>query len=81
MNILIVDDEINIRKAIREYCEFKGYTVVEAGDGMEAVNLTREQDFDAIVMDIMLPKLNGFSACREILKEKDPYLLHFWISI
>lgn len=70
-HVLIVDDETNIRNAIREYCEFKQYKVTEAADGMEAVKLCREQDFDVIVMDVMLPKLNGFSACREILSEKD----------
>lgn len=69
--VLVVDDEVNIRKVIREYCEFEGYQVVEAGDGREAVQICREQDFDIVVLDIMLPKLDGFSVCREIRKEKD----------
>ena len=68
--ILIVDDEVNIRKVVREYAEFEGYEVEEAGDGMEAVNICRNEDFDLIVMDVMMPKLDGYSACKEIKKTK-----------
>jgi len=68
--ILMVDDEIAIRKGLKEYAEFAGYLVVEASDGMEAVNICKSEDFDAIVMDIMMPRLDGFSACKEILKDK-----------
>jgi two-component system, OmpR family, response regulator ResD len=68
--ILIVDDEQKIRLMIRKYAEFEGYEVVEASDGMAAVLLCREQDFSAIVMDVMMPELDGFSACREIFKNK-----------
>jgi len=70
-HLLIVDDEPKIRAVIREYAEFSGYAASEAADGMEAVRLVRENDYDLIVMDIMMPKLDGFSACREIRKEKD----------
>lgn len=70
-HILIVDDERKIREGLREYAEFDGHTVVEAGDGMEAVNICKDQDFDLIVMDVMMPKLDGFSACKEIRKTKD----------
>lgn len=69
--VLIVDDEENIRKGLREYCEFEGHEVIEACDGMEAVKICREQDFDVIIMDIMMPRLDGFSACKEIRKIKD----------
>ncbi|MEA4890666.1 MAG: response regulator transcription factor [Clostridiaceae bacterium] len=68
--ILIVDDEQKIRLMIRKYAEFEGYHVTEAADGMAAVHLCREQDFDAVVMDVMMPELDGFSACREIFKTK-----------
>lgn len=68
--ILIVDDEQKIRLMIRKYAEFEGYETAEAADGMAAVKLCREQDFDAIIMDIMMPELDGFSACREIFKHK-----------
>jgi len=69
--ILVVDDEQRIREVIREYAEWGGYDVEEAVDGMAAVNLVREQDFDLVVMDVMMPKLDGFSAVKEIKKFKD----------
>ena len=69
--ILIADDEEKIREVIREYAEFEGFEVAEAEDGMQAVNLAREQDFDVIIMDVMMPRLDGFSACKEIKKLKD----------
>ena len=69
--ILIVDDEQKIREVIREYSEFNGYEVEEAADGMEAVNLCRLNDYDLIIMDIMMPKLDGYSACKEIKKTKN----------
>ncbi len=67
-HILVVDDEARIRSIIKKYAEFEGHTVTEAGDGMEAVRLCRKQSFDMIIMDIMMPELDGFSACREIRK-------------
>ena len=67
-HILVVDDEARIRTIIRKYAEFEGHRVTEAGDGMEAVLLCRSQTFDLIIMDIMMPELDGFSACREIRK-------------
>lgn len=69
-NILVVDDEAKIRSIIKKYAEFEGHTVIEATDGMVAVNMCRERDFDIIIMDIMMPELDGFSACREIRKFK-----------
>ena len=68
--ILIVDDEINIRKVVREYAEFEGYEVEEAQDGMEAVEIAKKEDFDLIIMDAMMPRLDGYSACKEIKKYK-----------
>ena len=67
-NILVVDDETRIRSIIKKYAEFEGHTVTEAGDGMEAVHFCRSAQFDIIIMDIMMPELDGFSACREIRK-------------
>ena len=67
-HILVVDDEARIRAIIKKYAEFEGHQVTEAGDGMEAVTLCRSQSFDMIIMDIMMPELDGFSACREIRK-------------
>ena len=70
-NILVVDDEARIRSIIKKYAEFEGYTITEAGDGMEAVLICRNTSFDIIIMDIMMPELDGFSACREIRKVSD----------
>lgn len=67
-HILVVDDESRIRAIIRKYAEFEGHQVTEAGDGMEAVLLCRSNHYDLIIMDIMMPELDGFSACREIRK-------------
>ena len=67
-NILVVDDEARIRSIIKKYAEFEGHSITEAGDGMEAVYLCRNNNFDIIIMDIMMPELDGFSACREIRK-------------
>ena len=71
MRLLVVDDEEMIRRLISKYAIYEGHTVTEAGDGMEAVNLCRTQDFDIIIIDIMMPELDGFSACREIRKFSD----------
>ena len=70
-HILIVDDEPKIRELIKKYAEFDGHTVEEAANGMEAVLLCRDKEFDIVIMDIMMPELDGFSACREIRKTKD----------
>ena len=67
-HLLVVDDEVRIRSIIKKYAEFEGHTVTEAADGMEAVRLTRANEFDMVIMDIMMPELDGFSACREIRK-------------
>lgn len=69
--ILIVDDEEKIREVIREYAEFNGYEVAEAGDGMSAIGLCKLNDYDLIIMDIMMPRLDGYSTCKEIKKIKD----------
>ncbi len=69
--LLIVDDEPKIRAVIREYAEFSGFEVTEAEDGMTAVGLCKLNEYDLIIMDIMMPKLDGFSAVKEIKKTKD----------
>lgn len=74
-SILITDDEENIRKLIRKYAEFEGHTVTEAENGMDAVRLCRERSFDIIIMDVMMPELDGLSACREIRKFSDTPIL------
>jgi DNA-binding response OmpR family regulator len=67
-HILVVDDEVRIRTIIKKYAEFEGHTVSEAGNGMDAVLMCRTNTYDLIIMDIMMPELDGFSACREIRK-------------
>ena len=67
-HILVVDDEVRIRTIIKKYAEFEGHTVSEAGNGMDAVLMCRANTYDLIIMDIMMPELDGFSACREIRK-------------
>ncbi len=66
--ILVVDDEPRIRSIVKKYAEFEGHMITEAADGMEAVHFCRTMEFDIIIMDIMMPELDGFSACREIRK-------------
>lgn len=69
--ILIVDDEEKIRQLIAKYAVFEGYEVTEAADGMTAVNLSLNKDFDLVILDIMLPDIDGFSVCRELKKKKN----------
>ncbi|MDE6777546.1 MAG: response regulator transcription factor [Oscillospiraceae bacterium] len=68
--LLIVDDEVNIRAVVREYAEFEEYEVEEAENGMEAVEKCKQHDYDLIIMDVMMPKLDGYSASKEIKKHK-----------
>ncbi len=69
--ILIVDDEEMIRNVIKEYADFNNYETDEAADGMEAVNKCLVNDYDLIIMDIMMPKLDGYTACKQIKRDKD----------
>lgn len=69
--ILVVDDEFRIREIIKKYAVFEGHTVTEAVDGMAAIEICNKETFDIIIMDVMMPELDGFSACREIRKKTD----------
>ena len=71
MKVLIVDDEEMIRNVLREYIEFEGNEAFEAADGIQAVKMCRDNDYDIILMDVMMPALDGFSAVKEIHKFKD----------
>ena len=71
MKVLIVDDEDMIRNVLKEYVEFEGNEAFEAADGMEAGRMCRDNDYDVILMDVMMPRLDGFSAVKEIKKIKD----------
>lgn len=69
--ILVCDDEIGYRKVVRKYAESEGFEVLEACDGIEAIAVCGEVDIDVIIMDIMMPRLDGFGAISEIRKTKD----------
>lgn len=69
--ILVADDEQKIREVIREYAEFEGFAVDEAADGMQAIDMCKNTPYDAVILDVMMPKLDGFSACKEIRKIAD----------
>jgi len=69
--LLIVDDEKNIREVVREYATLNGYETDEAENGMDAVDLVRENRYDCVILDIMMPKLDGFSACKQIRQIQD----------
>ncbi len=64
--LLIVDDELKIREVVKEYSILNGYEIDEANDGMEALEMVKNNDYDCIILDIMMPRLDGFSACKQI---------------
>lgn len=69
--LLIADDEIKIREVIKEYGRINGYEVMEASNGEEALQLVESHDFDCVILDIMMPNLDGYSTCKHIKKTKD----------
>ena len=71
MKLLIVDDEARIRRIICSIAKHEGHLTFEAADGLDAVNLCQNEDFDLVVMDVMMPALNGFDACKQIKAKKD----------
>ena len=71
MKILVVDDEELIRNVIKEYLLIEGYEVIEAGDGLAAINEVKKENIDLIIMDIMMPKMDGYQAIKEIKEIKD----------
>lgn len=66
MKVLIVDDEILIRDVIREYCYNEGYDTIDAENGLEALQALEKNDIDIIVLDIMMPKMDGYTFFREM---------------
>lgn len=71
MKILIVDDEIKIREVVKEYSKVYGYEVDEASNGKEAINLVKSNNYDCVILDIMMPVLDGYSACKKIKEISD----------
>lgn len=70
-NILIVDDEPKMRDLVKLYLEREGFRVTEAGDGQEAMDLFKKTKYDLVILDIMMPKLDGLSVCKEIRKNSE----------
>lgn len=75
MKILIVDDEKLIREVIKEYCYNENYEVTEANNGEEALQLINKEHFDLLILDIMMPKLDGFSLCKQIKDKNIPIII------
>ncbi len=76
MRVLVVDDEKLIRDVIKEYLLLENMEVDDASNGIEAIEKVKSKDFDIIIMDIMMPKMDGYTACREIKKNKDiPFIM------
>ena len=71
LKILIVDDEIKIREVVKEYAKVSDYICDEASNGKDAVELIKRNDYDCVILDIMMPELDGFSACKMIKEIKD----------
>ncbi|MDD6857943.1 MAG: response regulator transcription factor [Lachnospiraceae bacterium] len=69
-NILVVDDEEKIRTLIRKYGEFEGFKMEEAANGVEAIQKCKNEEFDLIILDIMMPEMDGFTVCKKIREEK-----------
>ena len=69
--ILVVDDEPDICQMIQRYAEHDGYETVGVSDGTEAVAICQREDFDIIIMDVMMPDMDGFAACKKIREQKD----------
>lgn len=70
-SVLVVDDEDKIRTVIKKYAEFEGYHITEASNGIEAIDICKKKDFDIIILDIMMPQLDGFTTCKKIREMKN----------
>ena len=71
LRILIVDDEVKIREVVREYAKVSGYECDQASNGKDAIEMVKNNDYDCIILDIMMPELDGFSACKKIKEIKN----------
>ena len=69
--LLIAEDDFRIREAVRAFFSKRDFKVYEAADGLEAVDVIKEQEFDIVLLDIMMPGLDGFNVCRALRSEND----------
>ena len=67
--ILVVEDDLDIQELLQNFLQESGYDITVANDGLEAINLFSDDDFDLILLDILLPKIDGFSVCEFIRKK------------
>jgi len=67
--ILVVEDDLDIQELLQNFLQESGYNITVANDGLEAINLFSDDDFDLILLDILLPKIDGFSVCEFIRKK------------
>lgn len=76
MNILVVDDEKLIRDVIKEYLALENFHIYEAENGQKAIEIVKKNNIDLVIMDIMMPEMDGYTACKEIKKIKDvPFIM------
>lgn len=76
IQILVVDDESRMRKLVKDFLQREGYSVLEAGDGMEAMDIFYDQKIDLVILDVMMPKMDGWQVCREIrMHSKVPIIM------
>ncbi len=68
--LLVADDEMRIRELIKKYAKFEGYEVEEAADGLETLEKFGAKEYDLVILDVMMPELDGFSVCREIRRKR-----------
>ena len=69
IQILVVDDESRMRKLVKDFLQREDYSVLEAGDGMEAMDIFYEQKIDLVILDVMMPRMDGWQTCREIRRD------------
>ena len=69
IQILVVDDESRMRKLVKDFLQREGYSVLEAGHGMEAMDIFYEQKIDLVILDVMMPRMDGWQTCREIRRD------------
>ena len=67
--ILVVEDDLDIQELLQNFLQESGYDITVANDGLEAINIFSDDDFDLILLDILLPKIDGFSVCEFIRKK------------
>ncbi len=74
-SVLIVEDDKKMNDILTDYLETEGYKIYRAGDGVEALNLFEKEDINIVILDIMLPKLDGWSVCRRIRQKSDAFII------